>query len=89
MTPLLLSCAVAAALLGGCAATPTPVLDQSFGRAVDAAKSQQTINPAASRNTDPVRGIDGAAAKEAIGRYQDSFKAPPPTFDVIINSVGR
>lgn len=88
MTKLLLSCALAAAaMLGGCA-TPTPVLDEAFGRAVHAAKSQQTLNPAAARNPDPVAGIDGAAAKEAMGRYHDSFKAPPPTFDVIINSGG-
>ena len=43
----------------------------------------QTINPDASRNPDPVFGLDGKAANEAIGRYQDSFKTPPPTFNVI------
>jgi outer membrane lipoprotein SlyB len=83
MTKLLLSCAITvAAALGGCAAR-TPAFDEAFGRAVETAKSQQTIHPAAARNPDPVAGIDGAAAKESFGRYQDSFKAPRPTFDVL------
>lgn len=76
------------ALLGGlCAAygcvSPSPVLDSRFGLAVNTAKAQQTINPEAGKNTDPVRGIDGRAAKDSMERYHDSFKAPPPTFTVI------
>lgn len=75
---------VAAALSGlaGCAST-TPHYDRHFGLAVRAAQAQQTINPEASNNPDPVAGIDGTAARESIGRYQDSYKAPPPTFNVI------
>jgi hypothetical protein len=72
-----------AAAIAGCASTTTPVYDQSFGQAVRMARAQQTINPDASRNTDPVAGIDGVAAKESIGVYRDSYKAPPPTFNVI------
>jgi len=66
----------------GCA-SPTPNLDRSFGNAVRTAKAQQTLNPEASRNRDPVAGLDGKAAKQAIGRYEDSFKAPPPVVNVI------
>lgn len=72
----------AALTLAGCA-TSTPNLDAHFGEAVLAARAQQTINPNASLNTDPVAGLDGRAAKEAMGRYHDSFKTPPPTFNVI------
>jgi hypothetical protein len=68
--------------LGGCV-NPTPHLDREFGRAVDAAKAQQTINPDASKNADPVAGIEGQAAKDSIERYYDSFKRPPPTFTII------
>lgn len=67
----------------GCASTTTPNYDRHFGEAVRMARAQQTINPDASKNADPVAGLDGPGAKEAIGRYQDSFKSPPPTFNVI------
>jgi hypothetical protein len=78
----LLTGVVALLVAGGCA-TATPYLDEQFGRAVDAAKAQQTLNPDASRNTDAVAGIDGTAAGSAVGEYHKSFKAPPPTFPVI------
>lgn len=68
--------------MAGCATT-TPNYDKSFGNAVRMARAQQTINPDASRNPDPVAGIDGNAAKESVGQYRDSFKTPPPTFNVI------
>jgi hypothetical protein len=77
---------VAAALLCGCTAA-TPRLDTHFGQAVNAAKLQQTLNPQASANTDPVTGLGGVPARESIGRYHDSFKTPPPTFEVILNGV--
>jgi len=76
------------AVFGGCVSA-TPHLDSKFGHAVNAAKAQQTLNPEASRNTDPVSGLDGKAGKESMDRYDESFKAPPPTFNVInINSGG-
>jgi hypothetical protein len=74
--------------LAACTST-TPNLDRNFGQAVNHAKAQQTLNPDASQNPDPVAGIDGPAAKSSVERYDDSFKAPPPTFNVInINSGG-
>lgn len=71
----------AATQLTACAVTPN--YDARFGDAVRQARLQQTLDPDASNNLTPVTGIDGPAAKEAIGRYQDSFKTPPPTFNVI------
>ncbi|OHC68547.1 MAG: hypothetical protein A2045_17465 [Rhodocyclales bacterium GWA2_65_20] len=79
---------VTAAALAGCAST-TPNLDAHFGEAVLAARAAQTINPSASLNKDPVSGVDGQAAKEAMGRYHDSFKTPPPTFNVINVTGGQ
>jgi len=79
---------ISLAVFSGCAST-TPHLDSKFGHAVNSAKAQQTINPDASSNTDPVSGLDGKAGKESMDRYDDSFKAPKPTFNVInINSGG-
>lgn len=69
-------------LFAACAST-SPNVDQHFGEAVRAARAQQIINPAASLNPDPVAGIDAKASKESMDRYQDSFKAPPPSFEVI------
>lgn len=65
--------------LTGCAST-VPELDAKFGDAVRAARLNQTLNPAASANKDPVLGVDGKAAVNAMERYQESFKSPPSTF---------
>jgi hypothetical protein len=68
---------LAVAVLAGCATT-TPRLDAKFGDAVNQAKAQQTLNPEASRNTDPVAGIDGQAANAVIDRYHKSYESPTP-----------
>jgi hypothetical protein len=76
------------AILAGCV-SPAPHIESHIGSAVNAAKAQQTIDPDASKNPDPVAGIDGRAAKSSVDGYEDSFKAPPPTFNIInINSGG-
>ena len=69
------------ALLGGCAASPTPNYDLRFGDAVREARQRMSLNPNA--GGDPVIGMDGKAAREAVVRYQDSFKTPPPVVNVI------
>ena len=40
------------------------------------------LNPAAPTQ-DRILGMDGVAAKEAAGRYHESFKSPPPVVNVI------
>jgi len=77
-----LTAASCAALLTACASS-TPVLDANFGNAVRQARAAQTLNPNASANRDPVLGIDGKAGAAAQDRYQESFKSPPKTFEVI------
>lgn len=72
----------ALATVCGCQSS-TPYLDSRFGYTVNTAKAMQTINPNASKNRDPVSGIDGPAAKEGMDRYIDSFKAPQETFEVL------
>jgi len=74
--------ALGALLISGCTSL-SPYFDQQVGRAVNTAKAQQTINPDASRNTDPVAGIGGTPADSTIDEYHKSFTAPPPTFQVI------
>jgi hypothetical protein len=83
----LLACTLALFLIGGCTSL-SPHFDQQVGLAVNTAKARQTVNPEASRNTDPVAGIGGTPADSAIDEYHKSFTAPPPTFNVI-NIGGR
>ena len=71
------------ALLGGCASSITPSYDTRFGDAVRQARQRMTLNPNAGANPDPVAGMDGRSAHEAVVRYQDSFKSPPPVVNVI------
>jgi hypothetical protein len=75
------SCCALLALLGGCAATPH--YDARFGNAVRQARTAMTIHPEGAANPDPAAGIDGQAGREAMARYQQSFKAPPPVVNVI------
>jgi len=71
----------AALLAAGCAQTPH--YDARFGEALRNARLAMTIDPNAGAKADEVKGIDGRAGKEAIKRYQDSFKEPPPVTNVI------
>lgn len=77
---------IATLLLAGCAGGPldagtTPNYDATFGQAVRQAVARQTLNPDGPSNRDPVAGIDGESAKNAIDRYQGSFRAPTQTFE--------
>jgi hypothetical protein len=81
LIPALASTALAA-LLAGCAVSATPQYDARFGDAVREAKQRMTLNPGAA-SADPVAGLDGVAAREAQGRYHESFKSPPPVVNVI------
>jgi hypothetical protein len=96
VTTLKLLTAAAAAIALQAHAAPTaldeffaksPRLDAQFGDAVNAAKAQQTINPDASRNRNAVAGLDGKAAEEAMLRYRESFKTPPPAANVFTIGV--
>jgi hypothetical protein len=69
-------------LICGCASPPAPRYDARFGDAVRQARQMMIINPNAGATT-PLVGMDGKAAAEALGRYQDAFKAPPPVVNVI------
>lgn len=68
--------------LAGCAST-TPELDSRFGEAVRGTRDAQALKPAAPVSKDPVLGVDGKAAVQAQERYEESFKSPPKTFEVI------
>jgi len=77
------SLTLAAVLLAGCANTATPNYDARFGDAVRAGRLAQTLNPNAANAPGPAAGLEGTRIREAIGRYDDTFKAPPPVVNVI------
>jgi hypothetical protein len=66
----------------------TPRVDCNFGDSVNMAVARQTLDKdAATRNAKKdVAGLDGVAAREALVRYQKSFRAPEPTPNVF--SIG-
>jgi hypothetical protein len=64
-------------LLTACGTSPPPRLNSQFGKAVDTAKAQQTLNPDASLNTEPVMGIDGLAGDAGFDNYRNSFISRP------------
>jgi hypothetical protein len=75
------SALLALVLLGACSTTPN--YDRHFGEAVRQARLAMIIDPRAGEKAGPPAGIDGVAAREALIRYQDGFKEPPPVVNVI------
>ena len=76
------------ALLGGCASR-TPNLDAQFGKSVRLLNAQQTINPNAMANADPVLGLDGRAAISGYGDYQKSYAKPEPQGSTFTIGIGK
>ena len=76
------------ALVGGCASR-TPYLDAQFGKSVRQLNAQQTINPNAAANKDPVLGLDGKAALSGYGDYQKTFATPEPQSSTFTIGIGK
>lgn len=66
----------------------TPFLDSQMGQSLSLIKAQQILNPEAGRNTDPVAGMDGKAAKSGYDLYQKSFTTPEPQPNVFTIGIG-
>ncbi len=49
-------------------------MEKNFGKSVEQARLNQTLNPEAQKNLEPVTGLDGKAAQKSIERYQKSFE---------------
>lgn len=73
--------------LAGCTTT-TPALDKNFGATVGLMKAQQTLNPSAALNANPVRGIDGKAAKSGYDAYLKSYATPEPQSGAFTIGIG-
>ena len=79
---------LAAALAGGCAST-SPQAEQHFGQSVRASMAAQVIHPGAAANTNPVHGIDAAAALGAQKLYQASFNEPSRHQPAMVSGRGK
>ena len=66
-----------AGLLSACVNT-APHWDARFGIDTRTVLAQQVMNPGASRNTDPVAGMDGRSARAAYERYQKAGAEQQP-----------
>lgn len=72
-----------------CACAPTsPQLDKQFGDSVRQTRAQQVMNPQAGGDA-PVNGVDGAVARESIGRYRSSFRELLPAPAPLTSGTGR
>lgn len=80
---LLFNCLIFLTELTGCNNLNSLQLDSMFGYSVRAAREAQISNPGNSHSAETRFGLDGNAGVSAIERYQDTFKTPPRTFEVI------
>jgi hypothetical protein len=66
-------------------------LEMDYGTSYKLAKFNQTLNPDAEKNLQPVTGFDGAAAKNTLDRYQKDFEkpTPPPTYVLSVGTIGK
>lgn len=76
-----------AGVLSACVET-APRYEAEFGNATRATLKAQIINPDAGNNPDPVAGLDGQAANDALENYQKSFAKPDPSPNVLNIGVG-
>ena len=86
-----LALASAMTLLAAGCAQRAPYLESQMGQSLSMLRAQQTINPEASNNTDPVAGMDARSAQIARERYEQSFRTPvtPPRNAFTIGISGR
>jgi hypothetical protein len=90
--PLPLRCLSSVGLCLALAAcdSPTTVVDQHFGLAVQRAQAQQSTVRPARQHAAPQHDTDGASSLAAVTRYQQSFQTPPaptPIFNIGLGAV--
>lgn len=79
--------AIGVCIAGLAACSTTPNFDSYYGNSLNILKAQQIIDPAASLNAQTTN-MDGQAAREAIERYNNSFKTPTPQPSVFTIGIG-
>jgi len=72
----------ASLLISGCAPSR---LEMDYGTSHKLAKFNQTLDPAAEKNLEPVYGLDGQVAQKVVDKYRKDFEKPAPAQNVTIN----
>jgi hypothetical protein len=80
---------VFAVLFAGCSSPA--LLDQHWGRSAETARFNQTLNPDAAKDNDPVTEMDGQSAVNTYNGYRDSFKRQETSsgYDITVTGIGE
>ena len=75
-------------VIAGCAGPS--MLDENWGRSVETARFNQTLNPNAGENLEPVKGLDGHSADNALEAYRQSFKSEEKSagYNIKLTGIG-
>ena len=76
-------------LLAGCS-TPTR-LEMDYGTSHKLAVMNQTLDPKAEKNLEPVYGLDGTVAQKVVDKYGKEFEkpAPPPAYIINLGGISK
>ena len=75
-----IGCIIIIVFLGtGCSA-----VSRNWGKAFEAAKTRQILNPEAGKTGVPVEGLSGEAAEKSMTKYEKSFEKAAPQ-DRVVN----
>jgi hypothetical protein len=84
---LILVPAVASMLLAGCAEVSRVEMD--YGTSFKLSKFNQTLNPDAEKNLDPVVGLNGQAANKVMDKYNKEFEKPAQAAPSLMINLGK
>ena len=77
-TIVIMSLTAVLAIALGCSGTlhsqGGTALEKHWGSSLKEAKTNQTLNPEAAKNLEPVVGLDGRAGERVIQGYENSFQ---------------
>lgn len=74
--------------LAGSGCTRPTTLGANTGIAYNLAKQNQTLDPLAGENTEPVVGLDGGAAAIEMDTYRKGFENPDASFQKSVVTSG-
>jgi hypothetical protein len=83
----ILSTTLAVFLLSACVQLSR--VDKDHGKSVEQARRNQTLDPEARRNLEPVTGLNGKAAEANIEKYLKSFEQPHDTRQTSVVQIGN
>jgi hypothetical protein len=83
---LILVPAVASMMLAGCAEVSRVEMD--YGTSFKLSKFNQTLNPDAEKNLDPVVGLNGQAANKVMDKYNKEFEKPAQAAPSLMINLG-